>query len=329
MNNIYFDKYEKYKLKYLKLKKEYIGEGGLWPFDLKRRNELNSRLKQQESVASDLYNECKIIKYNYNKILQQKEKANIEKEEAYELVSMLNREIIIKNIIIKLIKVKEGLEYVQLKNETVMNLLKETKKQEAKEVMLIEELTVLKKEIEKIDKAQKEFTGFGNNKEQILKEILINERDKVLLQCLEAETKREDIDINEQDIKLKERQIKTLEQVHKQAVLIKILTRIQVMLQEQEILFQQTYKELLETYYKNNKEIEKILQIPLEQYIKENSINKDKLALAQEQYLIEQNKYIELEQELVLKKEEYNNKYNLYKEALRLKKITEKNIKEL
>ena len=176
---------------------------------------------------------------------------------------------------------------------------------------------------------KKEFTGFGNNKEQILKEILINERDKVLLQCLEAETKREDIDINEQDIKLKERQIKTLEQVHKQAVLIKILTRIQVMLQEQEILFQQTYKELLETYYKNNKEIEKILQIPLEQYIKENSINKDKLALAQEQYLIEQNKYIELEQELVLKKEEYNNKYNLYKEALRLKKITEKNIKEL
>lgn len=71
-------------------------------------------------------------------------------------------------------------------------------------------------------------------------------------------SKREDIDKNEQDIKLKERQIKTLEQVHKQAVLIKILTRIQVMLQEQEILFQQMYKELLETYYKNNKEIENI-----------------------------------------------------------------------
>lgn len=127
MNNIYFDKYEKYKLKYLKLKKEYIGEGGLWPFDLKRRNKLNSRLKQQESVASDLYIEYKIIKDNYNKILQQKEKANIEKEEAYELVGMLNREIIIKNIIIKLIKVKEGLEYVQLKTRQLWIYLKKQK----------------------------------------------------------------------------------------------------------------------------------------------------------------------------------------------------------
>lgn len=74
-----------------------------------------------------------------------------------------------------------------------MNLLKETKKQEAlteaKEVMLIEELAVLKKEIDKAYKAQEEFSGSGINKAQILKEILINEQDKVLLQCLEAEAK--------------------------------------------------------------------------------------------------------------------------------------------
>jgi hypothetical protein len=326
MNNIYQNKYEKYKLKYLKLKTEYIGEGG-YIYTSKIRNKLNLRLEQQTNEAKYLLQQYTIIKNYYNKILQQKEEVHIEKEEAHKLVGMLNRQIINIKIIIKLIKAKEAFEFVQLKNETVSNLLKETKKQEAltetKEVMLIEELAVLEKEIDKASKAQKEFSGSGINKAEILKEILINEREKVLLQCLEveAEAKRE----SEQLLK----QPQTLEHVHKQAVLIKILTRRQVILQEQEILFQQEYKKLLETYFSNNTEIEKILQISLDQYKEENNINKGNLVLAQEQYLIKQNKYMELEKELVLKKEEYRNKYSLYKEALRLQNLTENNIKKL
>jgi hypothetical protein len=328
MNNIYQNKYEKYKLKYLKLKTEYIGEGG-YIYTSKIRNKLNLRLEQQTNEAKYLLQQYTIIKNYYNKILQQKEKVHIEKEEAHELVGMLNRQIINIKIIIKLIKAKEAFEFVQLKNETVSNLLKETKKQEAltetKEVMLIEELAVLEKEIDKASKAQKEFSGSGINKAEILKEILINEREKVLLQCLEVEAEAEAKRESEQLLK----QPQTLEHVHKQAVLIKILTRRQVILQEQEILFQQEYKKLLETYFSNNTEIEKILQISLDQYKEENNINKGKLAFAQEQYSIKQNKYMELEKELVLKKEEYRNKYNLYKEAVRFCNLTENNIKKL
>jgi len=33
MNDIYEQKAKKYKYKYLKLKKQYIAEGGIWPFD--------------------------------------------------------------------------------------------------------------------------------------------------------------------------------------------------------------------------------------------------------------------------------------------------------
>jgi hypothetical protein len=332
MNNIYQNKYEKYKLKYLKLKTEYIG-GGRYIYTSKKRNKLNLRLEEQTNEAKNLLQECTIIKNYYNKILQQKEEVHIEKEEAYKLVGMLNRQIINIKIIIKLIKAKEAFEFVQLKNETVSNLLKETKKQEAltetKEVMLIEELAVLKKEIDKASKAQKEFSGSGINKAEILKEILINEREKVLLQCLEVEAEAEaDAEAKRESEQLL-KQPQTLEHVHKQAVLIKILTRRQVILQEQEILFQQEYKKLLETYFSNNTEIEKILQISLDQYKEENNINKGNLVLAQEQYLIKQNKYMELEKELVLKKEEYRNKYSLYKEALRLQNLTENNIKKL
>lgn len=42
MNYLYQNKYKKYKLKYLKLKKEYIGEGG---FKSKERKKLEERYK--------------------------------------------------------------------------------------------------------------------------------------------------------------------------------------------------------------------------------------------------------------------------------------------
>lgn len=216
MNNIYENKFKKYKSKYLKLKNEYNGEGGyyyFWPSE--RENILKQRLIEEQPELEKRKHPVIEIKTQLNDI-------NIVIAAINKKIKPLLKQSIEKKNILDLIELKKNYNMSEkMKDVFEEELEKEKKKkitieEEKKAFILYEELTVIKKAITQLNVLNQNAI----NKSDFEETLVTAEQIKILTNKLTV--------VNQKYLELKkdDNYKQEIEKVHEQKVLIKIFSKI-------------------------------------------------------------------------------------------------------
>jgi hypothetical protein len=322
MNNIYQNKYEKYKLKYLKLLQE--GGGKFW-LSNEEKNEEQKLMNDLDIAKKKLYT----TKQNFNTIKREKEnisnikKKAIEEQKTTETnINTLKKNLINKNHTIEYIN-KEIIFYEKLQNYRVklyvLQLeLQEASKQEIleqiQELMLLEEVEVLTQEITKAKEKvrtqtpKEENVGFNKQLVEALELTLVNTK-----------------------IKEEKTQIQKKTQIQEKIVLIRTLKKALKIIEKEEENFVKDHVNRLPSYMNNltlDEKIEALKKLYEETKISYTEKEKE-LEDTERKKQEEDNKYKDLEvQYTKIHKEFIKENNNLIFDNYEVKTILE-NIKEL
>jgi hypothetical protein len=261
MNNIYQNRYEKYKLKYLKLKKEYISKGGgkFWLSDEEINEE--KKLKNDLEIARNKLNNTKqrfdAIKIQEENISNNKKKAIEEQKATETYINTLKKNLINNNHTIEYVN-KEIIFYENLQNYKVklyvLQLeLQAANKQEIleqiQEIMLLEEVEVLTEELtkakENVETQTEEEAKLGFNKQ--------------LVEALELTLY--EVNADKERLKIKEEKTQIQEKIQEKIVLIRTLKKALKIVEKEEKNFVKNHVNKLPSYMNNLTLDEKIEEL--------------------------------------------------------------------
>jgi len=301
MNNIYENKFKKYKSKYLKLK-EYNDEGGRYIFyPSEAEKYLRTELILEKKKLSNIEIEIKEIKNNLNKISDLK--APIDKN-----LQKLSKQLVEQQNILEILKLNK--EYnINKKIEKVfeqeLNKAKEEKAKiqyEKQVFILFEELTVINKAKNKAQVLYQKAISDNIEEEILVREkqfnILTKQYNLINKNYLLALSQKQ-LQEQKQKYEIEQKQKQEIEQIYEHEILIRILTQINENVKAKKI----KYEKKLDEQINKNEKIEKIFE-----EIKENEELHDLNRMLNDQeknYNIINNEIVSEQQKMITLDQEY------------------------